>query len=163
MFGIGMPELLLIFVLALLVFGPKELPKIARTLGKAMAELRRASDELREGIQREIDLAEREEEKSPAPTGPAPSATHAEETPPVPEVQSWEAPVGAAGEAAPEREPPRAESGPSMTTGAAEPALAVPPSEATETPGSPEATPEDSSRAATSAPASVQPIESRNA
>ena len=68
MFGIGMPEVMLICVLALLVFGPKELPKIARTIGKAMGELRRASDELRDGIQREIDQVEREERASaPSP------------------------------------------------------------------------------------------------
>jgi Tat protein translocase TatB subunit len=43
MFGIGMPELLVIFVVALVVLGPKRLPEVARTLGKAMAEFRRQS------------------------------------------------------------------------------------------------------------------------
>jgi sec-independent protein translocase protein TatB len=79
MFGIGMPELMLIFALALLVFGPKELPKIARTIGKAMGELRRASDELRDGIQREIDLADREEEPPSSPPETVPSAAPASE------------------------------------------------------------------------------------
>lgn len=48
MFGIGMPELLLILVLALIVLGPKKLPELARALGKGMAEFRRATDELKE-------------------------------------------------------------------------------------------------------------------
>ena len=64
MFGIGMPELVIIFVIALLVFGPKELPKIGKTIGKAMGEFRRASDELKDGIQREIDMADREPSES---------------------------------------------------------------------------------------------------
>jgi Tat protein translocase TatB subunit len=87
MFGIGMPELMLIFVLALLVFGPKELPRIARTLGKAMGELRRASDELRDGIQREIELAERAETPPPPPEA-VPSTTHAEGSVPAPETHA---------------------------------------------------------------------------
>jgi len=87
MFGIGMPELMLIFVIALLIFGPKELPRIARTLGKAMGELRRASDELRDGIQREIDLAERADIPAPPPEVP-PATTTPEGTSPAEEALS---------------------------------------------------------------------------
>jgi Tat protein translocase TatB subunit len=58
MFGIGMPELLLILALALIVLGPKKLPELARALGKGMAEFRRATDELKDELrqmEREID------------------------------------------------------------------------------------------------------------
>jgi len=48
MFGIGMPELLLILGLALIVLGPKKLPELAKTLGKGLAEFRRATEDLKD-------------------------------------------------------------------------------------------------------------------
>ena len=55
MFGIGLHELIIILVLALIVVGPKKLPEIARSLGKAMAELRRATDDIKRSIEIETD------------------------------------------------------------------------------------------------------------
>jgi sec-independent protein translocase protein TatA len=46
MFGIGMPELMIIMALALVVIGPQKLPELARSIGKGLAELRRATDDL---------------------------------------------------------------------------------------------------------------------
>jgi len=48
MFGIGMPELLLILAVALIVLGPKKLPELARALGKGLSEFRRATDEIKD-------------------------------------------------------------------------------------------------------------------
>ena len=59
MFGsIGPAELVLIFVIALLVFGPKKLPEIGRQVGKALRELKKTSDEIKGRIEEEIDAAE---------------------------------------------------------------------------------------------------------
>ena len=61
MFGsIGMPELVLIFVVALLVFGPRKLPEIGKSIGRGLAEFRRASDELKKTIETEIEEARTE-------------------------------------------------------------------------------------------------------
>ena len=57
---IGMGEIIVLFVLALLIFGPKKLPELGKTFGKGMAEFRRASNELKSTFQREMDNIERE-------------------------------------------------------------------------------------------------------
>ena len=60
---LGIPELVFIFVLALLVFGPKKLPQLGKTFGKSMAEFRRASNDLRSTFQREMDAIDRENQE----------------------------------------------------------------------------------------------------
>ncbi len=54
MFDIGLPELIVIFVVALLVFGPKGLPDFGRTLGKGLGELKRAFQDVREQVETEF-------------------------------------------------------------------------------------------------------------
>jgi Tat protein translocase TatB subunit len=56
MFGIGMPELLMILAVALIIIGPKKLPELAKTLGRAMGEFRRATNDLKASIQVESGL-----------------------------------------------------------------------------------------------------------
>src|SRR5258706_15014804 len=78
--NLGMPELMLILILALLLFGPKKLPEVGKQVGKALGEFRRASNDLKRTIEDEMDRATRDE---PAPA-PAPPST--------PEVQQAAAP-----------------------------------------------------------------------
>jgi len=59
---LGIPEMMFIFVLALLLFGPKKLPELGRTVGKAIAEFRRAQSELKATFDREMKNLERESE-----------------------------------------------------------------------------------------------------
>ena len=57
--SIGMPELLIIMTVALLVFGPRKLPELGRSLGKSLQEFKRASNELKHTLDEEISLEER--------------------------------------------------------------------------------------------------------
>lgn len=57
---IGMPEMILIFIVALMLFGPKELPKIGRTVAKALNDFKRASNELKDTWQKELTALEQE-------------------------------------------------------------------------------------------------------
>ena len=58
MFGIGMPEMILILAIALIVIGPKKLPDLAKSLGRAMREFKKATNEFKETMQIDNELSE---------------------------------------------------------------------------------------------------------
>jgi TatA/E family protein of Tat protein translocase len=85
--SIGMPELIIIFVIALIIFGPRKLPELGRSLGKSIAEFKKASNELKSTLEEEIRLEEQrstlEASKAAAAAPAAPVAVpHADETVP---------------------------------------------------------------------------------
>ncbi len=96
--SLGMPELLFIMVLALLIFGPRKLPEIGKTMGKAMGEFRRATRELKRTLDTEISAEEVSGPVNPAQVDPAPAV----ETPPIPPTTSPPAPPATQAPAPPE-------------------------------------------------------------
>jgi TatA/E family protein of Tat protein translocase len=98
--NLGMPEMIFIFLLALIIFGPKKLPEIGRQIGKALNEFKRASNEFKAQIETEINKLEVEDRRtilppaeavkgtlpssSEAASGPASLAATAPETSPEP-------------------------------------------------------------------------------
>src|SRR5262245_1621195 len=84
MFDIGLQELVVIFVIALLVFGPKNLPQLGRALGRAMREFRKASDEFRSTIETNLQINEPDPipttHHDPVSSEPTPATVAAEST-----------------------------------------------------------------------------------
>ena len=83
--SIGTPELILILVIALIIFGPRKLPELGRSLGKSLAEFKRASTELKSTLEEEIRLDEQhtnlEASKAAAAQAPAAATTAPFSTP----------------------------------------------------------------------------------
>jgi sec-independent protein translocase protein TatA len=81
MFGsVGVPELIIIFTIALIIFGPRKLPELGKSLGRSLAEFKRASNELKNTLDEEIRTEERrsaERQEPPrAPVSVEPEDAH---------------------------------------------------------------------------------------
>ncbi|HWN84317.1 MAG TPA: TatA/E family twin arginine-targeting protein translocase, partial [Vicinamibacterales bacterium] len=64
MWNIGMPELVIILVIALIIFGPRKLPELGRSLGKSIGEFKKASNELRHTLDEEIRMEDQKDQRA---------------------------------------------------------------------------------------------------
>ena len=86
--SIGMPEMLVILVIALIIFGPRKLPELGKSLGKSLAEFKRASNELKSTLEEEIRVEEQQNaRRATAPPLPPSATTTPSPTPAEPPVQ----------------------------------------------------------------------------
>jgi TatA/E family protein of Tat protein translocase len=108
--NVGIPELIFIFVLALLIFGPRKLPELGRTLGKALAEFRRASMDLRMAVEEEMRELERHAQEIESKAKEA-------VTPPGPELPPPSEAIGSGSIAPPQQSPTAAEPAHSEASG----------------------------------------------
>ena len=81
---IGMPELVIILVIALIVFGPRKLPELGRSLGRSIGEFKRASNELRSTLDEEIRVEEQRNAERQRVDSERRTETRAEDEPSVP-------------------------------------------------------------------------------
>jgi TatA/E family protein of Tat protein translocase len=80
MFGLGMPEILVILAVALIVIGPKKLPELAKSLGKAIGEFRKATTDLKDSLMGEVEIEkEKPVFKYPTDTESQPNKDHSTE------------------------------------------------------------------------------------
>jgi sec-independent protein translocase protein TatA len=81
---IGFPELMIILVIALIVFGPRKLPELGRSLGRSLGEFKRASNELRSTLDEEIRLEEQKNQERQRTSSSEPERARPDEEPGVP-------------------------------------------------------------------------------
>jgi TatA/E family protein of Tat protein translocase len=145
MFGpLGIPELLLIFFVILVVFGPRRLPEIGRTLGKALGEFRKATDDLKNTIEREVRLEELKQ-AVPSLVAPFESISRNEPVAVSPSLQVVESPS------------PASSSSETRSLGDSEPATEPPSLQVAESSGSPASSSSEPRRLGDSEPAPESP------